>query len=399
MPDADDIDNQLKLLATHRRQLAILIQQQTKFGAFVPAYVVLSIEETRAEILRIKTALREWSVEIENLPDDEAPPETGSLSRQAGAGIDALIDLLRSSEAQAAMAVYRANFEDTARQIALVRAYKELHDLLQQIEDRHTILARCCKSLLYAADAWYDLEENEPELYDKAGELLAHAADALLADETSAWTPRLARARQDLRAALELHADQPLRDALRRMKEIIGRQLSRTNTRMASTVGMLRLARLADALQQISTHVAAANHNRLDDFRHSVTALRDLAGRLAGAVHLHSAFQELDDELRRVEGTLESSLDELIAAWSDLAPMSQAICDDSPAEWATQLRALSADVEQALAGDSTRLRRAFGRYRSNITVCFNRVDYNLRDLCAELQHIGAPLDRVLKVLA
>jgi hypothetical protein len=398
LPDADDIDNQLKLLATHRRQLAVLVQQQTKFGAYVPAYVVLSIEETRAEIQRVKTVLREWSVEIESLPDDRAPPERISLSRQAGAGIDALIELIRSPEAQAAMAVYRTNFEDTARQIALVRAYKELHDLLQQIEDRHTILARCCKSLQYAADAWYDLEENEPELYDKAGELLTHAADALLTDETSSWTPRLARARQDLRAALEMHADQPLRDALRRMKELIGRQLSRTNTRMAGIAGMLRLARLADALQQISTHVAA-NYDRLDDFRHSVTALRDLDERLAGAVRVHSAFQELDDELRRVEGALESNLDELIAAWPDLAPMSQAICADSAAEWAIQLRALCADVEQALAADPTRLRRAFGRYRSNTTVCFNRVDYNLRDLCAELQHIGAPLDRMLKVLA
>jgi hypothetical protein len=137
----------------------------------------------------------------------------------------------------------------------------------------------------------------------------------------------------------------------------------------------------------------------LADFRGSVTALRDLDERLARAVRLHSAFQELDDELRRVEGTLEGSLDELIAAWPDLAPMSQAICVASAAEWANQLSALCADVEQALAGDTARLRRAFGRYRSNTTVCFNRVDYNLRDLCAELQHIGAPLDRVLKVLA
>ncbi|HJZ48537.1 MAG TPA: hypothetical protein VKE41_15280 [Roseiflexaceae bacterium] len=376
----------------------MLIQQQGKFGAYVPPYVVLSIEETRAEIGRVKAILRAWSVEVENLPDDEAPPETASLSKQAGAGLDALIELMRSQEAQAATAVYRASFEDTARQIALVRAYKELHDLLQQIEDRHRILVRCSKSL-HADDAWYDLEENEPELYDKAGELLAHTAGPLLAEETSAWTPRLARARQDLRAALETRADQSLRDTLRRLKEIIARQLSRTNTRMASIAGMLRLVRLADALQQISAHAAAADHGQLDDFRHSVTALHDLDERLTEAVRLHSAFQELDDELRRVEGALESSLDELIAAWPDLAPMSRAICTGGSAEWAAQMSALCADVEQALAGDSMRLRRAFGRYRSNTTVCFNRVDYNLRDLCAELQHIGAPLDRVLKVLA
>jgi hypothetical protein len=63
------------------------------------------------------------------------------------------------------------------------------------------------------------------------------------------------------------------------------------------------------------------------------------------------------------------------------------------------MHTLCTDVERALTGDPTRLRRAFGRYRSNTIVCFNRVDYNLRDLCAELQHIGAPLDGILKVFA
>lgn len=404
MPDAETIENQQQLLDTLRRRAVHLQQQQARLGMLTPFSIADDLRESQQQISQIKTTLREWGVDTPDLPEDTASAidQVSSLPKQARVGLEALAELIRTQAAQSAVAVYQANFESTCRHIALLGGYKQLHDLFQQLEDRYTILARCCKNLQFDPNAWYDLEENEPELYDKATELLDCAAGTLFTAESAAWTPRVARAQQDLRMALEAQDAERLRDALRRIKEILARQPSRINTRMAGVAGMLQLATLVATLQQISQQfdiATDADQHRFGEFRRGVAALGDLDRRLTQAVRLHSIFQEFDDELRRIEGTLEQSLSELIDAWPDLEPMVQSLCS-ADVEWATRLRALGADVEQALTSrDPLKLRRTFGRYRSCATVSFNRVDYDLRDLCAELQQIGAPLDHLLKMIA
>lgn len=403
MPNTDMIANQFQLLDTLRRRAVHLRRQQARLGTLTPFSIADDLREAQLQIDQIKMTLRGWGVTVPDQPEDAEPPAPpGQTQLHASAGLDALAELIRAPAARAAVAIYQANFENTCRQIGLLSGYKQLHDLLQQLEDRYTILARCHKNLQYDQGAWLDLEANEPELHDKAAELLDYAAGQLLADETAAWTPRLARARQDLRAALEGQHSDLLRDALRRVNELLGRQLSRVNTRMASVARTLQFNTLVAALDQISRQLDGASdvdRHRLGDFRRGVGALSDLDRRLGMSLRLHSSFQELDDELRRVEGTLEQSLDELLGAWPDLTPMLSAICAASSADWSVRLATLGAEVGQALTGEPIRLRRAFGRYRSHATVSFNRVDYDLRDLCAELQQIGAPLDRVLRMIA
>jgi NB-ARC domain len=74
MPEADDITQQLRFLAEHRRRLETLLQQQARFGlAHCPAYIVSDITEARANIRRIKETLRVWGENIEDHPDDEEP--------------------------------------------------------------------------------------------------------------------------------------------------------------------------------------------------------------------------------------------------------------------------------------------------------------------------------------
>jgi hypothetical protein len=75
------------------------------------------------------------------------------------------------------------------------------------------------------------------------------------------------------------------------------------------------------------------------------------------------------------------------------------LCDDTTAEWKTKLLLLGEAVDHAIdSGDSVILRRAFTRYRSQATQSFNQVDYDLLHLCGKLQHIGAPLDGVLRMM-
>src|SRR5205823_1136750 len=78
MLDQEAIDNQLALLATHRRTLAHLLEQAAAYGGvrLAPSQTTAGIAAARAEIQRIKAALREGGVEVADAPNDEAPPAT-----------------------------------------------------------------------------------------------------------------------------------------------------------------------------------------------------------------------------------------------------------------------------------------------------------------------------------
>jgi hypothetical protein len=413
MPTPEDIESQQKLLEAHRRTLALYLVQQAKQGgvAYVLPGVANGIVDTRDQIQRCKQILREWNVAIEDHADDSAPAAAGdaalpqaSPSERAGAGLYALADLLRVAEARAAVAAYQANFQLACRQIEALSLYKQLHDLFQQLDDRYMLIVRFSKGLPANQAAWEDIERDEPDLYVTADMLLGMAGKAPLAGEATLWSQKLGRAQSELRSALEAYDTEGLKDGLGRLKDLIDRQLSRTNTRLVGAAEALDLATLVTALRTICDQLnlikleASALH-RLDDFRSGVEALAELNRRLTTLVELHAAFQDIDDELRLIEGLLEQDPGSLADTWQDLRPLMRVICENNPADWASKLTKLSTDVETALQSpEPIHIRRCFGRYRSQAVQSFNQIDHDLLTLCAELQQVGAPLDRVLGVI-
>lgn len=72
MPSQDDIDSQLALLDTHRRNLGLYINQQSMFGAaYIPPALAHGIREARDNIARIKGILHSWGVAIEDHPKEQ----------------------------------------------------------------------------------------------------------------------------------------------------------------------------------------------------------------------------------------------------------------------------------------------------------------------------------------
>jgi hypothetical protein len=72
VPSQEDIEQQQKLLTTHRNTLLILLEQCAKSGtAFVPPATVHSIREARASIRELKKVLHDWGVQVDDLPQDE----------------------------------------------------------------------------------------------------------------------------------------------------------------------------------------------------------------------------------------------------------------------------------------------------------------------------------------
>jgi hypothetical protein len=74
MLSSEETAEQQKLLAAHRRTLAVYLRQQAQIGqAYSPPALINGIDETREQIRRIKEALKAAGVAVPNDPDDEEP--------------------------------------------------------------------------------------------------------------------------------------------------------------------------------------------------------------------------------------------------------------------------------------------------------------------------------------
>ncbi len=81
MPDQNDIIEQQKLLATQRKTLQHYLQQLAMAGvSHIRPEVMHGIDHARKQILHIKSSLRSWGVDVEDLPNDN--DEEVSISSQ-----------------------------------------------------------------------------------------------------------------------------------------------------------------------------------------------------------------------------------------------------------------------------------------------------------------------------
>jgi len=131
-----------------------------------------------------------------------------------------------------------------------------------------------------------------------------------------------------------------------------------------------------------------------------VKALSRLAGTLATLVGDHDRWQWVEQELRRIEGDLARSLDELENSWPHLKMQIEPLCNGNGESWAQALRSDGARLEVTLATqDEARIRHHFRSYRRQAERRFFRVDDALKRQCYELRQAGEPLAMVLRVLA
>jgi GTPase SAR1 family protein len=88
MLDQDTITQQQELLAAHRRTLAHLVQQAAQYGGdvFAPPQTANGIAEARAQVRRIKAALREGGLPVEDEPNDEGSSQVQPVQPQRAGG-------------------------------------------------------------------------------------------------------------------------------------------------------------------------------------------------------------------------------------------------------------------------------------------------------------------------
>jgi hypothetical protein len=335
----------------------------------------------------------------------ESAPGERTHSHVITQGLSALIVLMRAPEVHAAVLAFRIDFQAACEQIGILTDYKRLHDLFQQLEDRYYLIYHDMKRLPADQATWASLEHNVGELQAIADDLLDTAGRASIAGITAMWTHKLTRAGGELRTSIKNQDRRLLKSAIIHFKDLLGREPSRINTRLVSAAGALRLSKLVTAMTIVAHTVARLRltqvaTDQFASFETGVTALAALADQVASAIACHNAFQEIDDDLRRVEVLLDQDVRELTYTWQYLKPMIQKLCDSSHASWAVKLNTMGAELERSFVTKDLRtIKPLFRSYRSQASRSFNQVDRDLLTLCEELQKVGEPLATLLKLIA
>ncbi len=424
LPTVNDIAQQRELLAqqrellmAHRNNLNYLLQQAAAYGGlpFAPLATANSIAAARAGIAQAKAALRAQSV-IE--PDD--PYDEVSLSE----GLAALQPLLRQPDVRSAVTAFHADFEAAREQIALMSAYKKLHDQFQELESLyntiHCFIYRSGRLAPSTQLPWPGLDQSLPDFQSCINDLLSAAKQKHLLADAIWWSQRLDRVRIDLELAVETHDSQLLKRATYNLRDVLNRQLSQINDRLVSAARSLRYVALKQKLVDLHTALTHLSLNangqyQVAIFAEGIASLDQFGAQLIRSLENHNDFQEIDNQLRRVEGVIEHDIGEIGVAWPDLRLISSKVCSGNSANWVPSLNRLSAELDAYLEQQLNMLSRdldlalkrqlrkrivdTFRRYRSQASRSFNQVDRGLLALCTELDRIGESLAAVLRMIA
>jgi hypothetical protein len=331
------------------------------------------------------------------------PPSADSDTLIANRSFMALLQLVRRPETREAVVSFQTDFEAASDQIDLMNNYKLVHDLFQELENRYFLIENDRKRLPDDDLAWDNLAINEPELSSKIDDLLKTPYRAVFAQEASTWLSQLEKVKVETQTAVENTDLITLNKAIRLLYRIINRQPSRINAQLVLAANTLRLDNLEKAITLICDNIDASDFSGELQL---ITHIKQGAGALSGIdVNLqkltkeHNAWQAIDDELRRVEATLDTNIAELEDAWYDLETMTQDLLQGHEEEWAASIQEVSISLGEAIAeGIIVKARRLFRRYRSQTGRRFRQVDLELLGLCHNLQKVGESLDLLLRTV-
>lgn len=317
----------------------------------------------------------------------------------AGRSFTSLIRLLSKEEVRTAVVSFQTDFLASSQQINLLNDQKQLHDLFQSLEDCYYLVINDQKKLPQDEDAWINIEINEPELRSKINDLLGVSKRATFAADENRWIQHLDKAKQHIRVGVEDFNPKQLKLGTRLIFRTLNRQPTRINAQLVTAASSLRLKTLESALKTIATNLIESKIE-LDvvaEIQNGVDALAGLDDRLSDLVREHNAWQELDDEIRRIGTTGLNLAEDLEDAWIDIEPMIQGIIEGKTEKWAQNFGRDLALIQEAFqTRDPIKIRRLFIRLRSQMGRRFRQVDVELLTLCQDLQRVGESLDLLLR---
>lgn len=366
----------------------------------------------RALVLHTRTLQTGWGVPVVYTRGawDEGQTPTG-INRPidpVARGFHSLGQLLSDPDIYAATsAVFnsRSNVRLVTKQISELAEYKQLHDLLHEMQDSFNTIAVERERLLTDPRAWADIARREPDLHEQIGGVLQVIQTANVMRSRSARIASLDKFRVLLRGATHKRDQEQFDQALEGIGDVLESEPYRINVSLVQRAGDLSLEDLTNELVQILQRRPQlsldANSSRLfDEFRIGLDELTRLRKDLADLIEDHDQFQQIDHELRRVAAEMKSDQALFVVFWrKNLQATSTQLCEGRSTNWTDNLRKCIDELDQALDdGDAYNVTVMSERYRSQVDQIFNRTDKDIHVICRRLTQIGGEISRLLEQL-
>lgn len=316
--------------------------------------------------------------------------------------LNVLAEFLQLPEISVVVARFRTDFRAAREQIARLSLYKDIHDLLHNLE------FLCYRGMEREARRFPDdimaisiLSDHELTLRDIATRLQGLVEDSSLPGGDIRWMDNIAEAQQQLSTALRTEDRQALNRAIWLLKRVLDRTPSRINERLNAAARALRLRPIEEALRTVQSSMAQlqVEPEKVRQFEDAVRAITVLGNSLQVMVDEHDRWQLLDLELRRIEAMVVYDLTELEMSWPDLSTMTASLSEGVTAAWASAFTQDRQQLDEALQADNpSRIRLGFQRLRRQAGNRFYQIDTDLRNLCDELRQIGEPVILMLQML-
>jgi hypothetical protein len=333
---------------------------------------------------------------------DILPQQDKSNTMIASKSFGAIVRMLTREDVRTAVVTFQTDFQTASQQIDQMNDYKQIHDLFQVLETQYDLIYRDQKRLPDDDMAWEDIAIAEPELHTKITDLVTLSKSDTFASGDVRWASQLETVKERLHTAVEGDDLEALEGGVTLLYRVLNRHPTRINAQLVAVASALRLDNLEKAITTISASLADADitmANTVEQVKSGRSALSGLDERLNELVREHNAWQNIDDEVRRVKAAVsQNKIDELEDAWYDLEPMTQARIEaDSDAEWAINLNQVMGDLKPAIEQQLiSKVRRLFMRYQTYVGHRFREVDLELLSLCTELQRVGEQIDLLLR---
>jgi hypothetical protein len=301
----------------------------------------------------------------------------------------------RNPAARDALIVFRDRLAGARKQVSELINLKLLHDLLHGLQHRSLpMLVRELRRFPADEEAIGGIEQCTIDLRDVCRQIDELTERATFEPADVEWRTVLPQIADEICAGLTAIDPNRIDRATRHVKSVINTRLSRINTNLVQKARSLQVADLMAPLRHLHEQlsmleIGAAELGRVDA---GITGLDQLHQLLTAMVFVHNTWQELDDELNRIEPTLRSDSSELAYSWPLLRPQIERTAQGDAA-WASEIHSAIEQLTQALAEQvELKVRRAFDRLQNRVSHRFFSIDLELKALCDRLRDFRDPLD-------
>jgi TIR domain-containing protein len=321
-----------------------------------------------------------------------------TVSQSAEEGMRALVELMRNPDVHAKVAAFETIFSAATRQIEVLGYYKDLHDLLHTLQfSCYNYLMNIVRSAKREPDdisIWDNVVEYERALEKIIEGLRVAAAATSVAHVSLPWIDGLLVNLKQVFQAIDENNVDGIASAINPIQRILAREPSRINDRLAMAAEALQLPALIHALIGVRNTIDVDGINRaaVKKFTDGVSAICDLKEKLDTLIENHNRWQEIDIELRRIEGQMTSDNSELEYSWTELKRMIEPQVVEVEEQWARLLQREIQKLDAALTDtDARKIGQAFQSLRTRANYRFYDVDCSLKILCEKLRGVGQPL--------